>query len=173
MGTITPFFPRGLQAPETMSKSFPEILEVIANSFPGSPEFSNYLAGHIAPNGSLELARILCLSLRECFTSPPPIVSAECVGRLSVEIDIEAIGRINSSYLGGPFTVIGNALVFLTRASGTIEVPSHAETMDDLEVIRRPSFHLVRELKGGYQRLFFCAHAMLAGLKVDPRKKVA
>lgn len=139
-------------------------------SFPGSPAFAKYLADRLEDmHASLELTRVFCFSLRECCTSPPPIVSPECVNRLSVENDEEAIGRMNRAHTKKPSTVICDALVFSTRASGHIKVPRCAKKMDDLNVVKRASIDKSVEKKDAYNRLFYCAYAMLAGVTINPR----
>lgn len=148
----------------------PRIRVVCEESFPGSPAFATYLANRIhGLQGSVKLARIFCESLHECCTSPPPYVSSECVERLSVENNHEAIGRMNTANPDPPLTVGINTLVLLSRAGGTIKVPRRAKNIDDLLVVRHKSVDASREKKDAYCRLFYCAYAMLVGVTIDPR----
>ena len=64
-----------------------------------------------------------------------------------------------------------NALVFLMRVSGTIEVPTASKTIDDLLIKPRTSIDQTKTQE--YAKLFYCAQAMLAGVKVDPRVQAA
>jgi len=161
-----------MRTPTSLVRSDPRIMEVCETSFPDSPEFAKYLAERVVSlNGSLELARILCSTLLAQCSSPVPTVSAECVDRLAVDSIPAAVGRINATHPDGPFVVVGKAMTFLMRVSGTVVVSSTNKSVDDLVVVPRVSID--QDNKVAYTRLFYCAQAMLAGLKVDPRKKVA
>lgn len=153
--------------PTQLSAVDPRIPAKCREFFPASPEFAAWLAERtVQLRASVEFARILCFSLRECF--PDAVVAAEAVQRLAVDGDLEAIGRINRAH-DNIFAVCFAAMVFLTRISGTIEAPDGAQTMDDLTVRRRPSIDASKRMKGAYCRLWYCAYGMLAGVAIDPR----
>ena len=146
----------------------PLILEACEASFRGSPEFVNYLVRRIVSlDGSYELAHVLCTTLRAQHTSSRR-VSAECVHRLSVDTIPGAVGKILASHSATELEkVVGNAVAFLMRVRGIIESPTRSEVVDDL--IIRPRTSIYQSKTEAYGKLFYCAQAMLAGSKVNPR----
>lgn len=155
-----------------ISERDPRIKECLETAFAPSPAFVQYLYQRItALNASLEFTRILCETLLSFYSLYPP-VSAENVERLAVEDDEKAIGRINRVLAPeGITTAVGQNLVFVLRLKGTIVAPSDAETIHDLRQVPRAAIDLSK--LDDYVTLFFCAQAMLAGVKIDPRAEQA
>lgn len=132
------------------------ILHELQESFPGSPDFTEYLSKRLkATNGSLALSRLMSHCLLKSFPKTP-IVTGESVTRLGVDEDIEAIGRLNQVQLERRSEVLPSAMYFrllierTERDSKTIDL-SHLED---------------------YHHIFWCAYAMLSGIEIDPRSKV-
>lgn len=147
----------------------PRIFAVCEIYFPNSPEFARYLADRVVALGApYEFARVLCTTLRAQHSLPPPTVSAETVERLSVDTIPSLIIFILSSCSYGQYKAVERAMVFLMRVSGIIEVPRGAASVDDLIVRPRASIDQTKTL--AYARLFYCASAMLDGVKIDPRR---
>lgn len=151
----------------------PLILEACEASFRGSPEFVNYLVRRIVSlDGSYEFARVLCTTLRAQHTSSRPFVSAECVHRLSVDTIPGAVGKILASHSATELEkIVGNAVAFLMRVRGVIESSTRSEVVDDLIIRPRTSIYQLKT--EAYGKLFYCAQAMLAGSKVNPRDMAA
>jgi hypothetical protein len=141
--------------------------QAFEKAFPDSPEFAAYLSRYvIAHDDPYDFALVLIQGLQACCGSqmPPPVVSRDCVLRLSVEEDVEAVGRINQAISRCGINLVRACVTFtmwlrcrMDPKTGHINV---REWVDE-GVIRR------------YLHVFCCAFAMLAGLQIDPRAVVA
>lgn len=153
-----------------------EIKDVItarlSAAFPDSPEFVAFLREEIRKiGGSFEFTDIMCYTLATLFPTGGP-VDAECISRLSVMGDLNAIGRVNRAF--GMSRAIRNSLIFGMCLAGDIVVPDGAKTIDDLQQAPRRSVDLSnKKQEDAYTQLFYCVQAMLAGVTIDPRVDAA
>lgn len=137
----------------SLSTNDSRILCELQESFPGSPDFAEYLSKRLkATNGSLALSRLMSHCLLKGFPKIP-IVTGESVTRLGVDEDIKAIGRLNEVQLERRSEVLPLAMYFRLL----IERTERESKTIDLSYIE------------DYHHIFWCAFAMLSGIEIDPR----
>jgi len=138
------------------------------NAFPASPEFASYLASRIlALNGSVVVAQLFINQFRVCFPGLTKVVLPEYVERLGVDRDSRFVTPVFIALLANQFPIMQALLRLEINLKGDLE-STDGKHYTQLE-------HKAVDLAKlpGFQHLFICTSAMLAGVEIDPRAQAA